>query len=64
MKRIDKDNIVLTQEEVATLREFIWDSLYDRWDRYTDTYVSSYKVNEGMRQMDPTMYAMMENLRL
>ena len=56
MKRIDDDTIALTQSELNDIRDFIWYSLELKWDRYTDKFICSDTLEDGMRRMNPEMY--------
>lgn len=56
MKRINDEEIILTQDEINDIHEFIRDTLYREWDHYTDRYICSDPLEEGMRRMDPMMY--------
>jgi hypothetical protein len=59
MKRIDENNISLTNEELLDIRELIREHLDMRWDHYTDTFViEKTSWEDGMRSMNPKMYDM------
>ena len=56
MRRIDDNNIELTQDELNDIRDFIRNSLYSDWDHYTNNIISTDSVEVGMRRMNPAMY--------
>lgn len=59
MKRIDENNISLTNEELLDIRELIREHLDMRWDHYTDTFIiTKTSWEDGMRSMNPKMYDM------
>jgi hypothetical protein len=62
MKRLNDDEIILSQAEADMISEFIWNSLYSAWDRYTDHYICSDKWEDGMKRMDPEAYDFREQL--
>lgn len=62
MRRLNDNEIVLTQEELDNIREFIDRSLDRRWDDYTNTYICSDPWEDGKRRMDPEMYDMAQQM--
>ena len=59
MRRINHDEIVITQKELDNIREFIRSALSHDWDGYTSNYICPGVAHEdGMRRMDPDMYDM------
>jgi hypothetical protein len=64
MKRLNDDEIILSQAELNDIQEFIRNSLDRAWDRYTDTYICEDKWEDGMRRMNPAMYDMAEKMVL
>ena len=56
MKRISDDEISLSQDEINDIYELIRDTLYREWDHYTDHFICSDPLEEGMRRMNPEMY--------
>ena len=62
MKRINDDEISLSQDEINDIYEFIRDTLYREWDHYTDHFICSDPLEEGMKRMNPTMYKFADKL--
>lgn len=62
MRRLNDDEIILTQNEIDEIREHIRDSLYREWDRYTDHHISKRSIEEGMKYMNKTAYELAEQL--
>lgn len=62
MRRLNDNEIVLTQEELDNIREFIDRSLDHRWDDYTNTYICRDSWEDGKRRMDPEMYDMAQQM--
>ena len=63
MRRLNHNEIVLTQVELDNIREFIRSELDHSWDQYTDNYLVGNVTNEeGMRRMDPAMYDMAQEM--
>lgn len=62
MRRLNDNEIVLTQEELDDLRWFIDNSLYREWDQYTDSHICSDSIENGKRRMDPEMYDMAKRM--
>jgi hypothetical protein len=59
MRRLNHDEIVVTQAELDNIREFIRSTLNHDWDNYTSNYICPGVSDEdGMRRMDPAMYDM------
>ena len=65
MKRNDAGEIIITDQEAEAIKEFIRSSLYRAWDRYTDNVIcEGTSWEDGMRQMDPEMYDIADQLNL
>ena len=62
MRRLSDSEIVLTQEELDNIREFIDRSLDRRWDDYTNTFICQDSWEDGKRRMDPEMYDMAQQM--
>ena len=63
MRRINHDEIVITQFELDNIRKFIRSELDHSWDGYTSNYICPGVTNEeGMRRMDPEMYDMAQEM--
>lgn len=63
MKRLNDNEIILTQVELDNIRDFIRSSLHSDWDQYTSNYICPGVSNEdGMRRMDPEMYDMAQQM--
>ena len=62
MKRLNDYEIILTQDEIYEIREFIRDTLYSEWDHYTDCFICSDSTETGMRRMNEYMYDFAEKL--
>lgn len=62
MRRLNDNEIVLTQEELDNIREFIDRSLDGRWDDYTNTFICQDSWEDGKRRMDPEMYDMAQQM--
>ena len=63
MRRINHNEIVITQFELDNIRLFIRSALAHDWDGYTANYICPGVTNEeGMRQMDPEMYDMAQEM--
>ena len=58
MRRINDNEIVLTNKELASIQFFIEESLYRQWDYYTDHVITNLPRSEGERKMNPIMYDM------
>lgn len=58
MRRLNDNEIILTNEELANIQYFITSSLDRAWDRHTDHYICTDKWEDGVRRMDPAMYDM------
>ena len=58
MKRINDNEIAITQEELDSMQSFIRSALASDWDRHTNHYMSMTDDETGMRRMDPDMYDM------
>ncbi len=57
MRRINDNEVALTNEEIETYRSFIRDTLARDWDSYTSQYICTKDSHEsGMRRMNETMY--------
>ena len=63
MKRIDETTIQLSQEETEQIRLFVMDALEKQWDNYASRFLMDNVLeSEGMRRMNPLMYALAEEL--
>ena len=63
MRRINDTEIVLTQQELDNIREFIRSELASQWNSYTETFIVRGTSDEdGMRRMDPGMYDMAKEM--
>lgn len=62
MKRINDEEISLTQDEIDDIHQFIRDTLYREWDHYTNNFICSDPLEEGMKRMNPEMYELAEKL--
>ena len=63
MRRINHDEIVITQKELDDIRVFIRSALAHDWDGYTSNYICPGVAHEdGMRRMDPEMYDMAQEM--
>ena len=62
MERLDDDRVIITQEELWKIADFIDSSLDMEWDRYTDNYICSDTLEDGKRRMNPDMYDLHEKL--
>lgn len=62
MQRLNDNEIILTQEELDNIREFIDRSLDRAWDDYTDRYICSEDWEVGKRRMDPEMYDLSQEM--
>lgn len=61
MKRLNDSEIVLTNQELDDMRDFIRMTLAREWDQHTSRFYGCKENHEdGMRRMDPAMYAMSE----
>ena len=59
MRRINHDEIVITQKELDDIRVFIRSALSHDWDGYASNYICPGVSHEdGMRRMDAEMYNM------
>lgn len=56
MRRLNDNEIILTQDEIYDMHEFIRDTLYREWDHYTDHFICSKSTEDGMRYMNELMY--------
>jgi hypothetical protein len=57
MKRLNDNEIILSNEELDSIREFIRSTLDSDWDQHTNRFYGCKETNEeGMRRMGPTMY--------
>ena len=63
MKRIDEDNISISQAELDRIQMFIDNQLDLAWDRHTDKYYG-YKETweEGKRKMNPELYDLSQEM--
>lgn len=64
MKRISKNKIEITQEELSSIQAFIELALDRDWDRHTNTYICTCSWEEGKRKMDPEMYDLAAQMNL
>lgn len=56
--------IEISNREAEDIVEFIRNTLYRDWDRYTDNYIVINTTNEqGMCRMNPTMYEFAKELQ-
>ena len=62
MKRVNQNTIEISQEELDNIREFIETTLSISWDHYTDQVICSLDRASGMREMDPSMYDMAQEM--
>jgi hypothetical protein len=62
MKRLNENEIIISQEEANDIYFFIRSSLDRQWDRHTDHYICNDSWEDGMRRMDPEMYDFAEQL--
>lgn len=62
MKRLNDDEIILTQDELNNIYEYIRNSLHNKWDRHTDHFICEDPWEQGMRRMDPEMYDFAEQI--
>ncbi len=63
MKRLNDNEIVLTNEELENIREFIRSTLRYDWDHHTSLYYGCKETDEeGMSRMDPEMYNMSQEM--
>ena len=62
MRRLNENEIVVTQEELDNIREFIDRKLDSDWDHHTDHYICSESWEDGKRRMDPEMYDMAKQM--
>ena len=62
MRRLNDNEIVLTQEELDSIREFIDRSLDRRWADYTNAFICRDSWEDGKRRMDPEMYDMAQQM--
>ena len=63
MKRNEAGEIVITDEEARDIANYIRSSLARQWDRYTYRVICPGIGHEdGMRQMDPEMYDLADQL--
>jgi hypothetical protein len=59
MRRLNHNEIALTQKELDDIQSFIRSALRSDWDGYTSNYICPGVTDEaGMRRMDPEMYDM------
>ncbi len=59
MRRLNHNEIVITEEELENIQSFIRSALRSDWDSYTSNYICPGVTDEdGMRRMDPEMYDM------
>lgn len=49
MQRLNDNEIILTQEELDNIREFIDRSFDQKWDDYTDRYICDDDWEDGKR---------------
>ena len=63
MRRLNDNEIVITQTELDNIRDFIRSALYSDWNQYTSNYICPGVSNEdGMRKMDPARYDMAQQM--
>ena len=57
MRRLNETEIVLAQDELESIREFIRITLAREWDDHTNRFHDCEEAyEEGLRRMDPGMY--------
>ncbi len=65
LKMIDilQERVSLTFSETQSMINYIFQSLENEWDRYTDRYITDELTSEGIRSMDPKMYDLAMDLQ-
>lgn len=65
MKRLNADEIIITNAELESIREFIRSTLSSDWDNYTNNFICQGVIHEeGLRRMGPGMYDMATKMSL
>ncbi len=65
MKRLNADEIIITNAELESIHEFIRSTLHSDWDSYTDNFICrGVTTEEGLRRMDPDMYDMAQQMSI
>ena len=64
MKRLNDDEIILTQAEINDIQYFIRESLYRDWDHHTNNFICSDSTEDGMKRMNPEMYDLASKLSI
>ncbi len=64
MKRLNADEIIITNAELESIHEFIRSTLHSDWDSYTDNFICRITTEEGLRKMDPDMYDMAQQMSI
>lgn len=62
MQRLNDTAIVLTQEELDNIRDFIDNALESDWDHYTNTFICTDSWEDGKRRMNPQMYDLAQKM--
>lgn len=62
MKRIDDNTITLTNDEAVELYELLREFMYRDWDRYTDKFICTDSLEDGMKRLNPAAYEIANQL--